>query len=761
MISKLVLHLLKYRYLVVGIVLLMMGISGFYYVKNNGISDNSISVWFEKNDPEYVSYQDTIKKFGHDRSLLVAFEVPDVFSTEALTVIQKTTEALGALPDVERVTSITNTETIEGSGGALNIHPLIEKIPQDEEELFSLKQKALNDRDLVGNLISADSKVAMIVAAVSTSSASEDSRRLIREVHELLLKTNAPGYPVHLGGGPVHDEAFDRTAVQDQRFLFPMTVLVVVFLIYFFFRSFSVALIPTLLQVIVLLATIGLFFFLGNKMNAVMSMVFTVLIAICIADSVHFVLDYYRHYASGLSKEEALAETSSSLWRPCLFTMLTTVDGFIAFQASAIPPIRTIGYYTSFGVLLAFALTIFFLPVVLSFFSPPRREISMRIDSGFIPRLLEKTTNINEKYPRWVLGISALFLLVAMMGMTHIRVEANLANYLPEREKARQDITFFNQKLSGVGTLEVILDSSKEGEFMARDPVVLKQVDDFQQTVLAFPAIRQGLALTNYIKKLNRAFHAEDPKAYRIPDTSQEISQLLLLAESSGDSEIDQYKTLDDRQLHLSFRTDQLSTFTLRKILEKMNREMHGAFDSLGINSSISGWGPLWVRLDYHVIRSQISSFAIAFAIVTLMMMIALKSVKAGLISMIPNVVPILYTMGFMGFFGIELNVATLMIASVSIGITVDDTIHYMIRFREILKEEKDYWKAIRLTNNTAGTAIVFTTCVLVGGLSVLMLGAFSPTVMFGAMVSLTLLVSIICEIFMTPILIVWLKPYR
>ncbi|MBI2340554.1 MAG: MMPL family transporter [Deltaproteobacteria bacterium] len=176
---------------------------------------------------------------------------------------------------------------------------------------------------------------------------------------------------------------------------------------------------------------------------------------------------------------------------------------------------------------------------------------------------------------------------------------------------------------------------------------------------------------------------------------------------------------------------------------------------------TLTGYGPLWIRLDNDILVSQIYSFLIAFAVVSVLMMFFLKSFKVGLLSMIPNVLPILYTMGLMGFVGIHLNVSTVMIAAITVGITVDDTIHYLVRFGDVVRREGDYRGAIRQANRSVGTAILFTSLILMGGFSVMCLGSFIPSIYFGSMTALTLFLAILCEIFLTPILLLWFKPFK
>ncbi len=761
MVGFLVRKSLQFRWILSAVILALWILSAIPFFKFFGVSDNSLPVWFEDNDPAYLLYQKYIQTFGNDRFVIIGFEFGDAFSPDALRLVFNVTEDLRQIPDVERVTSLTHAELIESVGDEIRIAPLIEEIPNNPEMSEALRRKALSEPDFVGNLVTKDSRVATLIAHVNTPNSTEASARLKQEIISVIARHNSLDIPYHLSGSPITDEAFDRLVVRDQKIFMPAIVVVVVMLILLFFRSALLALIPTLLQVIVLFWVLAVYLMMGFKMNVTAGMVVPIMIAVCIADSVHMMLEYYRERSHGQDKKSALVASASHLWRPCFFTAATTLAGFISFQSSSIPPINHLGTLTAIGVAIAFVLTIFFVPVILSFLPEPKREVALHIDRNLIQRFLKFTSHLNEHYTPLVLLVFAVLSGLSLIGMSRLTIETNFTEYFPKKEKVRQDINFFNKHLSGVVSYEVVLEGNQNPQPLAKMPEVLKAVDLFQQTTLQNPATRQPVSVVNYVKRLNQAFHEGDSSFYEIPDTREAIAQLLLLADSSGDHEIDQYKTSDDQQIRIAFKTVLLSSEKLGAYLDEVRQLAQKIFSPLGVKANLTGYGPLWVWLDNNILKSQILSFLIAFIVVSLMMMMVLKSVKVGIISMVPNVLPIMITMGLMGFVGINLNVSTVMIAAVTVGITVDDTIHYLTRFQAILKREKDYLTAMRLTNETIGTAIIFTSCILIGGFGIMCLGSFVPSITFGGMAALTLFLSIFCEVFLTPILVMKLKPFK
>ncbi|MDO8520222.1 MAG: efflux RND transporter permease subunit [Deltaproteobacteria bacterium] len=738
------------------LVLTILATSTFF--RNLGRADNALPVWFEKGDPAYAAYEDFMRTFGNDRFIVLGFEVPEVFSPDVLTFLSQITSALLAIPDVEKVTSITNVEFIEGGQNEVTIRPFVETIPQNLDELKRLKETALSRPEFVGSLVSADSKIAGIIARINTPHTMEANSLLKERVLNAVSPLNTNGYPFHLSGSPITDETFNRLILKDQRLFAPAVLLLSWLLISLFFRNFLIALVPVAIQLPVIASVLALYYSLGYKMNAVGGMLVPILVAVCIADSVHLVLEYRSLREKGVPKNEALVAAPKKLWRPCLFTAVTTLAGFISFQSSSIEPINVLGTLTAVGVLIALLLTIFFLPVVLSFFPENKPH---KIPPRISPRLtewLDIASNLTEQKPAWVAGIFILLTLISIYGVSRIKIESNFMEYFSPENPTRKDLEFFNQKLAGVGSYEMVFSSD---DAIAENPEVLKKVELFRQTASLNPITREIRSPTDPLKRLNEAFHGSDAAFYRLPDTREETAQLYLLAAGSGETEIDSYKTLDNTKIRLSLMTQWISSEKLGEYLDELKKNAEEIFSPLGVSVLLTGFGPLWVEVDRRILSSQITSFLIAFILVSILMGLFLKSARAGMISMIPNLLPILFAMGFMGFAGIPLSVSTVMIAGVTIGITVDDTIHYLARYRHYLKSGMPPAKAHRRTNGEIGRAIVFTSSILMAGFGVLLLGSMKPSVYFGGIVALTLFLAIFCEIFLTPLLLKWWKPFN
>lgn len=755
MVLRLIYASLRFRLpLLIGILVLTVSATSFF-LTNREKTNNSLPVWFAKGDAAYANYTDFKRTFGNDRFVVLAFEVPEVFSPDVLQLIQQTTDALIQLPDVENVTSITNAEYIEGSADEIRVHPFVQEIPTKPEDLEKLKQTALNRPEFVGSLISADSKITGIIAKINTPHTVAASRHLKESIEALVAPLNRGRYPFHLSGSPITDESFNRLVTHDQKIFTPAILLLCWILISILFRNPLAALVPVALQLPVIFGTLALYYLLGYEMNAVSGMLIPILVAVSIADSVHMMMEVQSLKNAGMPAREALVAAPHHLWRPCLYTAATTLAGFISFQSSSIAPINTLGNFTAMGVAFSFILTIFFMPVVLSYL--PEQKMRGENESPLVQRFLDKALELTEKRPGAVVAVFLLCSLVSIYGVSLLKVETNFMEYYPPQDKTRQDLEFFNQKLGGIATTELVFSAPKP---IGEDPTILKSVEEFRKKAFKNPLTKEIQSPTDWLKRLNEVFHDNNAVYNRVPDTEAETAQLYLLASGSGEKEIDKYKTLDNEKIHLTLMTQWTSSEKMNEYLTEMKKEAEKIFKPKGVDVLLTGFGALWVEVDRRIILSQVVSFAIAFVLVSLMMAFFLKSPSAGAISMIPNVIPILFTMGIMGFLKIPLSASTIMIAGITIGITVDDTIHYLARYRGYLQQGNDRGTAARLTNRSIGGAIIFTSSILIGGFGVLGLSSFKPSVYFGEMTALTLFLSVICEIFLTPLLLKWLNPF-
>lgn len=713
--------------------LVLTFLSAFYFFSHWDHVDNSLPIWFSKSDPDFKRYENLIEEFGTDRFVLVGVSLP-VFKTESLNTLDLLTKRFEGMDGVEEVVSLANIKQWKRTDDVIEISTALER-PFDPEKIGLFKAWVQNDPRINGRLVSRDGHHAFLLLRVTSPHLAAENKRLTEKIQQILAETTTA--PTHLAGSPITDHAFNQKVLRDQRLFFPLTIAITIILLGLFFRNPWMVMVAALSQCSVVFWILALYFKLGATLNILGGMVFPILVCVCIANTIHLLLEYEEGIRRQLPKESAIKEACQKISRPCLFTTLTTIAGFLSFATSAIPPLKTLGILTAIGVLVTYTVNFILSPALLSILPKPARSTPPRLQG-----ILNLVLKISH-HPKQVLFIFLILTLGSIFGLSYLKVETNFDEYFLSRDPVRKDLAYFDTQLIGSTPFEILFKSDKE---MALDPQVLKSLDSFQHQILSDPDNRIGISVIDWILPIQEALGISG-----FPDSRKEIAELVLLAESNN-LNLSAWKSADNKRLRLSIRSLGMSSEKMAAHLSKILKEAKLRFNPLGINVSLTGYGPLWVKLDQTLLKSQFQSFIFAFGLVALMMMILLKDFYLGLLSLIPNIIPLLMTFGMMGFLGIHLNVATVMIAAITMGLVVDDTIYFLTRYQKNCRGTGPR-EALEKTILQMDTKLIFTNLILIGGFGVLTFGSFSPTIYFGSMVCVALICALISDLLLLPAL--------
>ena len=740
--------LLRYRLGVVAVVLLLT--LPAIYALSGLESEDTYEGWFAPDDPVYRFYREFERRFADDDFFVIVFRDEKLFSRETLRRIAELTERVEELPYVREVTSLTSVEHLRGEGNALVVEPLVPDPQRADPEI--IRRKALAEPLYRGFLISEDGTTTAIFAELegiyNTTQEKELYQKLRALVQEYEEKT---GRRFYLGGHLVLDVAIMEASERDMRTFIPFTVGLLFLVLRGVFRRASFAALAFVAVSLALLWTFGLYAGTGQKYNMMMSILPTIVLAIGIADAVHILVHYYEELARGHPRGEALRLTMRRMLRPCLFTTLTTGAGFISFLSSDIPVVRLTGLFAALGIGIAFVLTVLVLPAAVSFLKPPT-QTAQRQSEGAFARFLESLGETALAHHKLVLGGAVAVVLVGLWGASRLEAETLGLKWLRDDHPLQRSYAFIEENLTGLYNLELIVEGERDA---LRSPAVLRKLEELAAFALEQQGVRKTISLVDYVKRINQALHGDDPQHYRIPETAREIAQALLLYEFSGGGELRELVSGDYSAGRLTVITDTLPSRAygaLREALTDYAQE-------LGLSVKATGTVVLVEAMLKKLTLSQIKSLALALVLITLLMVALLRSWKLGLLSLIPNGLPILLMFAVMGLFGIPLDAATSTVAGMALGIAVDDTIHFLTRFRRELNTSGDYRRALVQTSRTVGQAIAFTSVILLAGFSVLLLGTFKGTIYFGLLIGLTMLFALVGDLVLLPVLLLRLRP--
>ncbi len=750
---------LRFRFTVLFLSFLLF--CGSLYYAQRVYFDNSNEMWFLEGDPALQDYRKLIRFFGDDEFLVLGFENADkstLFQQKSLERIQKITEFLEAEEYVTKVQSLTKAEQIVGKEDTLSVEKLFPdgSFKLSPEELKQIEKRATGDTLLQNLVITKDGRFSMIIARTEHIPETIDFKvELVQKLkHYLAELPGADDFRMYISGGPALDEAFMSFSSYDQQRLIPLVLLLIFVVLLFLFRRASGVFMPLVVIGGTVLLVFGFIGFKGENLNFLNAILPIIILAIGIADAVHILAAHRRFCAKGMPSEKAAEETICHLFAPCFYTSLTTCIGFMAFSGSPIAPVKEFGMQAAVGVGGAFLLSVTLLPVLLSFSKPGMTAVSGLSRTFFLPSLFSFITGLQTKGIIITLAVFLFLTFSSLSAMRLVHVDANAMKYFKADSDIRIASEYIDGKVQGAFNIELIIDAGKKGE--VKNPEVLRQIEELQHFLEDDPRFGKVISIVDFIKQMNKVMHNDDPLYYRLPETRREVAQYLLLYSlSSPDEDLSDMIDFSERYTRLSVRVPVLPTSEYKKLTGAITTFLHNELPRLQAN--MTGILVLFNNIDSYVIDTQIRSFTIAFSLIFLMMIFIFRSFSFGVLSMIPNLFPVCIAGGVMGLFGINLEFGTAMVACIVIGIAVDDSIHYLMRYQQKYKEGYPVRQALSLALEEAGEPIVFTSVILFFGFAVLLFASFNPNLYMGLLVCVGIIFALLADIFLLSALLLLL----
>lgn len=720
--------------------------------------DNSVDVFFNKNGDRFINFEHWKDQFGTDEVVIVALEAEDIFTVRNLSLISHLTHQFEALEYVDQVTSLTNVNTTIGQDRDFIIEHLIEDIPQGDDGLAALKEEAVHDPLYVKNVISSDGTVSAILVELERyqGKGKDDShkKQVILKIEDILKEAIPSDVAYHITGSTAIEYFYAAYMQEDFKAFMPFLFLMIIVVMYLSFRSVKLVVLPLLAILVSVVCTMALLHLLGYSVNNVTTIIPPILMAIIIADSVHVIGEgIARRRIDG--KEGFLEKTIQHLFFPCFLTSATTAFGFWSLTLSTIPPVRQLGIVVGCGVFFAFIITFTFVPALAKFggMFENRHALDVEPQGSKFTYLLKWIAMINVRYYKQIIFIGIGIVCISVWGASKIKAETSVIEYFKPSTPIYQATIFVEDRLSGVHTLNVSLRSTEENYFQS--PAALNEIEEITAFLYSIPEVDKVMSVNDYIKEINRSFHNEDKNFYRLPDTQKMVAQYVLLY---GREDLEDFVDDPWQWATIRIRLKEHSTVKLEGVIAKIENFLK-KYEKPGFTVQVVGQTALEVESNNAVTKGQIQSLGMAMAVIFGMMFLVFRSFPVGLVSIPPNILPILMNFGIMGFFGIRLDSATSMIAAVGIGIVVDDTIHFLHGIGEALKKTHTYAEAVEMTFQERGKAIVLTSVILFFGFGILSFSRFIPTAYFGMLTAILMLNALIADLFITPSLLLWLKP--
>ncbi len=798
-----------------------------FFIKNaaNVETNNSIEIWLEQNDPALAFYEVFKNDFGNDEFLLVAIDDDNIFTPTGIKKVSKVASDILALDRISEVISLADTfkekisspyfkELLRRAKSA----NLENKDSKKSGIIDIFKQEMLNDPLYVNSVISKDGKTTAILARVKEIAASgkeggkpqnptEYRKRLIANVRGVIAKRcnseEAADQPekeawfmefvsrfipikeptplplgVHLAGPSVVNAELDRMSQRDLSMFIPLMFMIALVALVLLFKKAPGVIIPMTAIGLCNLWTLGLFASFGNTMNMISGIITPVIFIIALANSIHLINHYYLETDQLIARPLRITTVIKNIGAPCLFTCLTTALGFLSLTLSDVAPVKTTGGFIAAGIMMSFFILTVLIILAFSFFRGKERVATIKKrdnqigvakkQADIFMRFLSATSKFVCKKPRNIIIFSAGLTVVSICGLLLLNVESDLLKAFPEQSAITRSNKHIEQKLAGLLPMDVVVSPRNSGESLIKLET-LNRIDAFQEFLIGMDDIGAVVSVVDFIKKVNLILNKGEVEYFCLPKSDEKAQTELNMASLHGGKIVDGFYNEEKNSGRISIRMKQLGSKKYSEIVNRI-KEYINANISSHLKAEVTGVVHLLIKMQDYLLMSQIKTFSLAFVVIFLVIAFLLRSVKLALVGMIPNIIPIIIIIGVMGYSGIGLDSGTVMIASVAIGIAVDDTIHFLYRFKKELKRiaiagqyqtptRADYEKAIESTISGVGRAIIFTSIVAFCGFMVICLSSFKPIQHFGLLTAITMASALVADLFILPAAILIIQP--
>ncbi len=713
--------------------------------------------YFGETNPQRQAFEALQDTYTKSDNIIVAI-APDsqnVFGRDVLAALEWITEQSWQTPYSSRVDSLTNFQYTKAEQDTLLVGDLIEDATTlSEAQISQIRQVALQEPVLLNRLISPSGAVTGINIVVQMPGANpgEEIREVATFVRDLAaqIEERYPDLEAYLSGTVMMDMTFEEASKGDMSTLIPAMYIVVLVLLGILLRSATATLAAFLLLVFATAGAMGVAGWLRIDLTSPSSVAPIIILTIAVADSVHFLTTMLQRMRDGRSKTEAIADSLNSNMQPIFLTSLTTAIGFSTMNFGEVPPFADMGNIVVAGVVLAFLWSITLLPALMSIL-PVQASVVSAADDTKVDRLGRWISN----HHRSLIGISSAVVIVFVSMIPRNDLNDVFIHYFDESFPFRTDTDFLSKNLTGMMDIHYSIGAGEpEG---INDPGFLLKLEAFAEWYRTQPKVFHVNVITDTLKRLNRNFHGDDLTEYRLPTQRELAAQYLLFYELSLPYGLDLRNqiNIDKSATRLSVVLD---TASINEILS-LERSAQAWLTEHGIPSMQTD-GSSAIMMFAHIgernIRAMLIAASLALVLISLLLVLALRSIRFGLISLVPNIVPVGVAFGFWALIDGEINIALSVVATITIGIVVDDTIHFMSKYLHAYRHEgKSPEEAVRYAFNTVGRALLVTTVVLVIGFLVLAQSHFKVNADLGLMSAMTIFVALIVDFFLLPPLLI------
>ena len=715
---------------------------------------NDYRVFFSEENPELQAFEEMQNIYTKTDNVLfvIAPEGNNVFNSSTLNMIAELTELSWQIPYSTRVDSITNFQHTVAKEDDLLVGNLVDRrATLSLNDISYVREVALNEPLLVNRLVSASGHVTGVNVTIQLPGMSltevPEVAQFARELKRT-LEANYPNHKIYITGLAMMNNAFGESSQNDMTSLVPMMFLTIIVVLGILLRSFSATISSIMMIFFTIIFAMGLMGWLGWKLTPASASAPTIIMTMAVADTVHLLVTFLHNLRKGMNKADAIADSLRINIQPIFITSVTTAIGFLSMNFSDVPPFHDLGNVVAIGVLFAFVLSVTTLPAMV-ILMPMRIKVREEQKNG----VMNSVANIVIEHRKFLLLVMGLIAIALIAFLPQNKLDDGFVEYFDESVDFRQATDFSSQNLSGIYTIQYSLDQGGSGG--VSEPKFLENVEIFSEWLRAQDEVMHVQTITDTFKRLNKNMHADDPDFYRLPASRELAAQYLLLYELSLPYGLDLNDQIgiDKSQTRLIITLENLYTEEMLGLEKRMSDWLDSNIED--VSYTVASPSLMFAHIGKRNVNSMLAGTMLALIVISFILILALRSRRIGLISLAPNLIPAGMAFGLWGLMVGQVGLSLSVVAGMTLGIVVDDTVHFLSKYLRARREKgMDEKEAVRYAFNTVGVALWVTSLVLVMGFLVLSQSHFSLNSDMGAMAAITIAIALIMDfLFLPPLL--------
>lgn len=763
-------------------------------------------------DEDYITYTQFKKTFGDDGSVMVVgINTPKIHKLAFFNDWYDLTQELDSLEDVKQVLSLANirdikkVETIKYfdqdsfKSEVFNIHPLLPNRPTSQAELDSFFKRTQDLRFYEGLLFKDSSNFTLL--AITLDKRILDTELRLPYVSNLHEKIDGickkHDVEVHYSGLPYIRTVMSKMVQKEMVRFTLVSILLTSLILWFFFRSFPTLILSILTVIIGVIWCLGILVLLGYKITAFFALLPPLMVVIGIANCIYLLNKYHEEYRTHKNKIKALQRVISKVGLAVLFTNLTTAVGFGVFVLTGSTVLQEFGLTAFLSIMGVFLISLILIPVLFSYLPPPKTKHTKHLDYKFLNKLIDKIVLVVQKNRRWVYTSTIVLVILSFVGMSMLKNVGYMLDDISKKDTLYQDLKFFEQNISGVMPFEIVVDTKRnQGVSSVRN---LLNIDLLERRLEAFDEFSKPVSISQTLKFLNQGYYDGDPRRYAppsvldlgnimsaIPQDKTNSNMIQSLVDSNNrkarisvqmaDVGSVKIKVLRDRVASIAdtifnynkvteeiFTDDILNVNELREndstyldtVYKSYTKTTYTPIDSSRrTDVKITGTSVIFLKGNDYLISNLLMSLLVAFIIISVLMASIFKSARMIIISLLPNLIPLLFTAGIMGYFGVNFKPSTVLVFSVAFGIAVDFSIHFLTKYRMELQKSNSMAAAVKKVQKEISTSMIYTAVILFFGFIIFVFSGFGGTIALGLFAAITLFVALLSNLILLPSLL-------